>query len=61
MGLDMFGYAHALMQDTNNSDAVTDNAVDDDVWTDRVRQVSRWQVEAHGQAWDFGQSPLVHH
>jgi len=31
MCLDMFGYANTLMQDTNNTDAVTDNAVDDDV------------------------------
>ena len=42
----MFGYAHTLMQDTNNTDAITDDAVDDDVGADQVRQVSRWQIEA---------------
>ena len=42
--LDMFGYAHTLMQETNNTNTVTDNAVDDDVGAYQVRQMSRWQV-----------------
>lgn len=42
----MLGYAHTLMQDTNNTDVVTNDAIYDDVRTNQISQVSRWQIEA---------------
>lgn len=42
--LDMFGYAHALMQDANDAYTVTDNTINNNMGSNEISRVRWWQV-----------------